>query len=41
MIENVTMGGFKYNEDKPILTETDERPGKWGEELRKWRAAHK
>jgi hypothetical protein len=40
-IENVTMEGFTYNADKPILTDEDERPGKWGEELRKWKAAHK
>ena len=39
-IENVTMEGFKYNADKPILTDGDERPGKWAEELRKWKAAH-
>jgi hypothetical protein len=35
------MEGFTYNADKPILTDEDERPGKWGEELRKWKAAHK
>jgi hypothetical protein len=40
-IENVTMEGFTYNADKPILTDKDERTGKWGEELRKWKAAHK
>ena len=38
-IENVTLEGFKYNADKPILTSTDSRPGKWGDELRKWKAA--
>lgn len=39
-IESVTMEGFKYNADKPILTDGDERPGKWGVELRNWKAAH-
>jgi len=39
-IENVTMEGFKYNADKPILTSKDARPGKWAVELRKWKAAH-
>lgn len=38
-IENVTMEGFKYNTDKPILTPADARPGKWGQELRNWKAA--
>lgn len=36
-IRNVTMAGFKYNADKPILTKADARPGKWGQELRKWK----
>ena len=40
-IENVTMEGFTYNASKPILTDGDERPGKWGVELRTWKAAHK
>ncbi len=40
IIENVTMEGFKYNADKPILTPADVRPGKWPEELRKWKASH-
>ncbi|MBC7353709.1 MAG: hypothetical protein H5U08_15210 [Thermogutta sp.] len=39
-IENVTMEGFTYNADRPILTEKDERPGKWFEELRRWKATH-
>jgi len=38
-IENVTMEGFKYNADKPILTPADTRPGKWGHALRKWKTA--
>jgi len=37
-VENVTMEGFKYNADKPILTAEDERPGKWGQALQKWKA---
>ncbi|MBN2476701.1 MAG: hypothetical protein JXB62_18970 [Pirellulales bacterium] len=37
IIDNVTMEGFKYHVDKPILTDEDERPGEWGEELRKWK----
>ncbi|MFC1764910.1 hypothetical protein ACFL6U_22920 [Planctomycetota bacterium] len=38
-IGNVTMEGFKYYADKPILTEADFRPGKWGKELQKWKTA--
>jgi len=38
-IENVSMKGFKYNRDKMILTPEDARPGKWAQELRKWKAA--
>jgi len=38
-VRNVTMEGFQYNTDKPILTEADDRPGKWTDELRKWKAA--
>ena len=38
-IENVTMEGFTYNNSKKILTPEDARPGKWGQELRKWKAA--
>jgi hypothetical protein len=40
-IENVTMEGFKYNADKPILTDEDEHQGRWAEELRKWKARYK
>ena len=38
-VENVSTKGFKYNRDKMILTPTDARPGKWAQELRKWKAA--
>jgi len=38
VIENVTMEGFTYNADKPILTPEDFRPGKWPAELKKWEA---
>lgn len=38
-IENVTLEGFKYYADKPILTPRDGRPGKWVDELRKWEKA--
>ncbi len=37
IIENVTMEGFKYNNDKLILKPEDARPGKWGQEVRKWK----
>ena len=37
LIENVTMEGFKYNNDKPTLTEVDMPTGKWGRPLQKWR----
>jgi len=37
--ENITMEGFKYYKNKPILTPADFRPGKWHKELRKWEAA--
>ena len=39
IIEDVTLEGFKHNKDKEILTPEDTRPGKWPEELRKWKAA--
>jgi len=39
IVENVTLEGFKHNKDKKILTPDDTRPGKWPEELRKWKAA--
>lgn len=38
-IENVSLEGFEYNADKPVLTPKDFRPGKWGKELRKWKDA--
>jgi hypothetical protein len=38
IIENVTVEGFKYNNDKKILTPKDSRPGKWGHALKKWKA---
>ena len=37
IIENVIMEGFKNNNDKPILKPEDARPGKWAQELRKWK----
>lgn len=40
IIENVTMEGFKYNADKPIMTEADVPKGNWGAEVRKWRSDH-
>jgi len=38
IIENVTLEGFKYNNDKKILTPNDSRPGKWAHALRKWKS---
>jgi len=38
IIENVTMEGFKYNNDKKILTPKDSRPGKWWQALRQWKS---
>ena len=38
IIENVTLEGFKYNNDKEILTPKDARPGKWAHALRKWKS---
>ncbi|WP_283434116.1 glycosyl hydrolase family 28-related protein [Neorhodopirellula lusitana] len=40
IIENVTMEGFKYNNDKPIMTEADVPPGNWGAEVRQWKTEH-
>ncbi|TWT81429.1 Iota-carrageenase precursor [Planctomycetes bacterium CA13] len=40
IIENVTMEGFKYNADKPILTEADFPKGKWGAAVSKWKSDH-
>jgi hypothetical protein len=36
-IENVTLEGFKYNADKPVLTDEDTRPGKWAKTFDKWK----
>lgn len=38
VIENVSLEGFEYNHDKPILTPADARPGKWAHVLRQWKA---
>jgi hypothetical protein len=38
IIENVTLEGFKYNNDKKILTPQDARPGKWWRALKKWKS---
>ncbi|WP_419194038.1 hypothetical protein [Novipirellula herctigrandis] len=40
IIENVTMEGFKYNADKPIMTEADFPKGKWGVAVSKWKTDH-
>lgn len=37
IVENVTMEGFKYNADKPILTPEHARPGKWARALKEWK----
>ena len=37
IVENVTLEGFQYNKDKEILTPADARPGKWAQELKKWK----
>ncbi|WP_404309545.1 hypothetical protein [Neorhodopirellula lusitana] len=34
------MGNFKYNADKPIMTETDVPSGKWGNAVNQWKAKH-
>lgn len=39
-IENVTLEGFEYNNDKAILTDADNRPGKWGTEKTNWINTH-
>ncbi len=36
-IQNVTLEGYKYNADKPILTGEDTRPGSWGRVFAKWK----
>ena len=38
IVENVTMEGFKYNADKPILTEADIPSGKWANAVSKWKS---
>ncbi len=38
IIENVTMEGFKYNADKPILTKEDFPKGKWASAVSQWKA---
>lgn len=38
IVENVTLDGFKYNNDKKILTPEDRRPGKWAQALKKWKS---
>ncbi|CAA6692721.1 MULTISPECIES: glycosyl hydrolase family 28-related protein [unclassified Lentimonas] len=38
IVEDVTLEGFEYNTDKPILTEQDARPGKWGKAVSAWEA---
>jgi len=40
IVENVTMEGFKYNADKPILTEADIPSGKWATAVSKWKSEH-
>jgi len=39
IVENVTLNGFKYNNDRKILTPEDTRPGKWWQALDKWKSA--
>ena len=38
IVENVTLDGFKYNNDKKILTPEDRRQGKWAQALKKWKS---
>jgi hypothetical protein len=38
IVEDVTLDGFKYNNDKKILTPEDARPGKWWQALQKWKS---
>ena len=38
IVENMTLEGFKYNNDKNVLTPQDRRPGKWAQALRKWKS---
>ncbi|NJB83667.1 hypothetical protein [Wenyingzhuangia aestuarii] len=39
-ISNITMEGFPYHNDKPIITHKDRRDGNWGEEKKAWEKAH-
>lgn len=40
-IENVTMEGFEYNHDKPVMKDGDGyRPGKWADEKAMWEKTH-
>ena len=38
IIENIALEGFKFNNDKKILTPKDARPGKWAQELKMWKS---
>ena len=38
IVEHVTLDGFKYNNDKTILTPKDARPGKWWQTLDQWKS---
>lgn len=38
-IENITMEGFKYNNNK-VITKTTKESGNWGETFKKWQASH-
>ncbi len=40
IVKNVTMEGFKYNADKPILTEADMPSGKWARAVSEWKSGH-
>ena len=37
-IENVTMAGFQYYRDKPMLVPKDFRSGKWAQVFKQWKA---
>ncbi len=37
-LENISMAGFKYNNDKKILSDTDaSKEGRWGKEFNEWK----
>lgn len=38
IVENVTMEGFRYNAERPILTEADLPSGKWANAVKKWKS---